>query len=130
MNVASRTLLLSLAICWFAAAADLGGRWSTGRGSTFVFHVTGNHFTGVIEGRPGERKYKIVDGTVDGDKISFFVLHEDKDDPEVIENGGKPFHNTAAGTITGDEMSLSGSREGTNIRQYNLVLKRVRSQSR
>ena len=69
--------------------------------------------------------YKIVDGTLHGNAISFFVLHDAKDDPEVIENGGKPFRNTATGTLDADEITVSGAREGTNQRPYKLVLKRI-----
>jgi len=39
---------------------------------------------------------------------------------------GKPFHNLAQGTFTDDEIIVSGSRENTTIREYRLVLKRIR----
>ncbi len=120
-----KPLVLGLLFCCLASAADLGGRWSTGRGSIFTFQVEGERFSGIIEGRPGERSYKIVDGTLHGSEISFSVLHDAKDDPEVIENGGKPFRNTAAGAVAGDEITVSGAREGTNQRAYKLVLKRI-----
>lgn len=121
-------LVLGLLFCCVASAADIDGRWSTGRGSIFTFQFDHDRFTGIIEGRPGERSYKIVDGTLHGNAISFFVLHDAKDDPEVIENGGKPFRNTATGTVEDDEISVSGAREGTNQRPYKLVLKRIRTQ--
>ena len=121
----TRLLICGLLFCCLVSAADLNGRWSTGRTNVFTFQLQGDHFSGVIEGRPGERSYKIVDGTLHGNAISFFVLHDAKDDPEVIENGGKPFRNTAAGTLTGDEITISGAREGTGQRPYKLVLKRV-----
>ncbi len=121
-----RQLLIgALLFCCLASAADLSGRWSTGKTNIFTFQVAGDSFTGIIEGRPGERSYKIVDGTLHGNDISFFVLHDAKDDPEVIENGGKPFRNTATGAVAGDEITISGAREGTNQRPYTLVLKRV-----
>jgi hypothetical protein len=53
-------------------------------------------------------------------------LHEDENDPEVKANEGKPFHNLAQGTFTDDEIVVSGSRENTKIREYRLVLKRIR----
>jgi hypothetical protein len=120
-----QSLVLGVLICCVARAADLSGKWSTGRGNIFTFQVDGDRFHGSIEGRPGERSYKIVDGTLHGNAISFFVLHDAKDDPEVIENGGKPFRNTATGTLDADEITVSGAREGTNQRPYKLVLKRI-----
>ena len=78
------------------------------------------------QGLPGEPVYKIVDGTARGNQIQFFVLHDDPDDPEVKANGGNPFHNTAKGTFTADEISISGSRENTTVREYRLVLKRIK----
>ena len=86
----------------------------------------GNTVTGTIAGKPGEPTYKIVDGVVRGNRIHFFVLHEDENDPEVKANEGKPFHDLAQGTFTDDEIVVSGSRENTKIREYRLVLKRIR----
>lgn len=120
-----RPVVLGLLFCCLANAADLSGRWSTGRTNIFTFQVAGDRFTGMIEGPPGERSYKIVDGTLHGDDISFFVLHDAKDDPEVIENGGKSFRNTATGVVAGDEITIAGAREGTGQRAYKLVLKRM-----
>ena len=108
--------------------ADLTGRWSAGGESVFVLRQNGNAVTGSIEGRPGEPTYKIVDGVIRGNKIHFFVLHEDENDPEVKANSGKPFHNLAKGTFTENEIVVSGSRENTSIREYHLVLKRITNQ--
>lgn len=55
-----------------------------------------------------------------------FVLHEDENDTEVKAKGGKPFHNFAKGTFTEDEIDISGSRENTKIREYHMVLKRIK----
>jgi hypothetical protein len=107
--------------------ADVTGRWTAGGMEVFVLRQVGNTVTGVIQGRPGEPTYKIVDGTVRGNRIFFFVLHEDENDPEVKANGGLPFHNVAQGTFTADEIAVSGSRENTTIREYRLVLKRISS---
>ena len=106
--------------------ADLTGRWSAGGENVFVLRQNGNAVTGLIEGRPGEPTWKIVDGVVRGNQINFFVLHEDENDPEVKANGGKPFHNLAKGTFTENEIVVSGSRENTRIREYRLVLKRIK----
>jgi hypothetical protein len=105
--------------------ADVTGRWTAGGAEVFVLRQTGSAVTGMIQGRPGEPTYKIVDGTVHGDRIFFFVLHEDENDPEVRANGGVPFHNVAQGTFTPNEITVSGSRENTKIREYRLVLKRI-----
>ena len=105
--------------------ADVTGRWTAGGAEVFVLRQVGDAVMGMIQGRPGEPTYKIVDGTVRGDRIFFFVLHEDENDPEVKANGGVPFHNVAQGTLTADEITVSGSRENTKIREYKLVLKRV-----
>ena len=107
------------------ALADLSGRWSSGGAEVFVLHQDGNTVTGTIVGKPGEPTYKVVDGVIHGNRIHFFVLHEDENDPEVKANEGKPFHNLAQGTFTEDEIVVSGSRENTNIRTYRLVLKRI-----
>ncbi len=108
------------------ALADLSGDWSAGGAEVFVLRQNGNTVTGMIVGKPGEPTYKIVDGVVRGNRIHFFVLHEDENDPEVKANEGKPFHNLAQGTFTDDEIVVSGSRENTRIREYRLVLKRIR----
>jgi hypothetical protein len=109
------------------ALADLTGRWSTGGEGVFVLRQNGNAVTGTIEGRPGEPTFKIVDGVIRGNQIHFFVLHEDENDPEVKANGGNAFHNFAKGTFTEDEIVVSGSRENTKIREYRLVLKRIKN---
>lgn len=108
------------------ALADLSGRWSTGGDGVFVLKQKGNVVTGTIVGKPGEPTFKIVDGVVRGNAIHFFVLHEAPDDPEVKANNGLPFHNVAAGTVTQDEIQISGSRENTKIREYRMVLKRIK----
>ncbi len=117
---------LLFAIFAWPLLADVTGRWSNGGKDVFVLRQVGNTVTGEIQGRPGEPTYKIVDGQVHGDHIFFFVLHDAENDPEVKANGGLPFHNTAQGTFTQDEITLSGSRENTKIREYKLVLKRLK----
>jgi hypothetical protein len=106
--------------------ADVTGRWSNSGKDVFVLKQVGNTVTGEIQGRPGEPTYKIVDGFVRGNRIFFFVLHDREDDPEVKANGGIPFHNTADGTFTENEITVSGSRENTKIREYRLVLTRMK----
>lgn len=119
-----RTTLVFL-LAAIPALANLSGRWSTGGDGVFVLRQRGNSVTGTIVGRPGEPTYKIVDGVVRGNEIHFFVLHESPDDPEVKANDGLPFHNVAKGTFTENEITISGSRENTKIREYRMVLKRI-----
>ena len=57
----------------------------------FVLRQKGNTVTGTIVGKPGEPVYKIVDGVIRGNRIHFFVLHEDESDPEVKANEGNRF---------------------------------------
>jgi len=115
-----------LLLAGIPALADLSGQWSAGGAAVFVLRQNGNAVTGKIVGKPGETTYKIVDGVIRGNRIHFFVLHEDENDPEVKANEGKPFHNLGQGTFTADEIVVSGSRENTKIREYRLVLKRIR----
>jgi hypothetical protein len=127
MTAQLRFVFLFLLLFSVRLMADVTGRWTVGGTEVFVLRQVGDAVTGVIQGRPGEPTYKIVDGTVRGNRIFFFVLHENENDPEVKENGGVPFHNVAQGTFTGDEITVSGSRENTKIREYRLILKRVAS---
>lgn len=129
MKILPAAVVLGLSV-WLgslagASAANLEGRWSTGRKAVFVLHQDGEKLTGIIDSGPGERSYKIVDGMVHDNEISFYVLHDDQDDPEVIENGHHAFRNTAKGTIRGDEITISGAREGSGQRPYKLVLTRI-----
>ena len=101
----------------------MGSGWQFGLRPAFS---AGTTVTGDIQGSPGEPVFKIVDGTVRGNQIQFFVLHDDPNDPEVKANGGNPFHNTAKGDVTADRSRISGSRENTTIREYRLVLKRIK----
>ena len=119
-------MCLLLLLAGIPALADLSGSWSTGGAAVFVLRQKGHAITGTIVGKPGEPTYKIVDGVIRGNRIHFFVLHEDENDPEVKANEGKPFHNLGQGTFTGDEIVVSGSRENTKIREYRLVLKRIK----
>ena len=113
--------LLGLALTTATAhAADLTGKWASGPDSKYVFTFDrqGDQFTGKITGSDGHA-FKIVDGTIDGDAISFYVLHDADWDDEVKANDGQPFRNTAKGTVSGDEMTFSGSRENKpDVRPY------------
>jgi hypothetical protein len=119
-------MCMLLLLAGIPALANLTGRWSAGGVAVFELHQNGHSITGTIVGKPGDSIYKIVDGVIRGNRIHFFVLHEDENDPEVKANEGKPFHNLAQGTFTDDEIVVSGSRENTKIREYRLVLQRIK----
>ena len=108
------------------ASGGVSGRWSAGGDSVFVLRQVGDVVTGQIEVRAGEPVYEIVDRVARDGRIHFFVLHDAADDPEVKANGGNPFHNVATGTFTENQIDISGSRENTNIREYHVVLTRIR----
>jgi hypothetical protein len=102
-----------LLLAGIPALANLSGRWSAGGVSVFVLRQNGHSITGTIVGKPGDPIYKIVDGVIRGNRIQFFVLHEDENDPEVKANEGKPFHNLAQGTFMEHEIVVAG--EGRRI---------------
>lgn len=115
---------LFLSVTW---AADISGRWTGGGKDTFVLTVAGDKVSGLIDGGPGRPSYKIVDGKIEDEQVSFFVLHDADSDPEVKANGGKSFRNWVKGTISGDELSIFGAREYTNERAFKQILRRVKS---
>jgi hypothetical protein len=81
MPVRLRSAFVFLLFFGVPLMADVTGRWTAGGTEVFVLRQVGDAVTGVIQGRPGEPAYKIVDGTVRGSRIFFFVLHEDESDP-------------------------------------------------
>ena len=95
-----------------AAAADVSGKWSgqvPGRGdavtATFTFKVDGDKLTGTMTGPQGE--VALQEGKVSGDQISFSTT------------GGNAkilFH----GTIAGDEIKMTRTREGGQAREFTL----------
>ena len=117
-------LALSIATATAAHATDITGKWSAGGKSVFSFKQDGNEFTGQVTYQ--DQIFKIVDGQINGDELSFYVLHDAADDPEVVDNKGEAFRNTAKGTVSGDEMTFSGSREGhPDIRAYKATIHRL-----
>ena len=95
-----------------AAAADVAGKWSgqvPGRGettaATFTFKVDGDKLTGTMTGPQGE--VALQEGKVSGDQISFTTT------------GGNAkilFH----GTVAGDEIKMTRTREGGQAREFTL----------
>jgi hypothetical protein len=95
-----------------AAAAEVSGKWSgqvPGRGdataATFTFKVDGDKLTGTMTGPQGE--VALQEGKVSGDQISFAMT------------GGNAkilFH----GTVAGDEIKMTRTREGGQAREFTL----------
>jgi hypothetical protein len=108
-----------------AYAADLEGKWTTGSGYVFTFERLGGTFTGSVLETSTGRRFALADIEVDGTDVSFFVVHDAEWDEEVLQNGGKPFRNSARGILGDDELRIHGAREGSNERPYDAVLERL-----
>ena len=118
--------LLAVVLLSSAAAADLGGKWTTDGRYVFSFARVGDAWTGVVTEAGSSREFKLADIVViDGERVSFFVVHDAAWDEEVKANGGRAFRNTAVGTLTDSSLTISGAREGTGERAYRAELKRV-----
>ena len=124
---AAAALLASVPVA-VAFAADLAGKWTTDGRYVFTFTRAGNAWTGsVVEAATG-REFKLADIVVDGERVSFFVVHDAAWDEEVKANGGNAFRNTASGALTDTTLTISGARERTGERAYRAELKRVAPQ--
>ena len=91
----------------------------------FSFERAGDGWTGVVAEASSGREFKLADIVIDGERVSFFVVHDAAWDEEVKANGGRAFRNTAAGTLTDSTLTISGAREHTGERAYRAELKRV-----
>jgi hypothetical protein len=114
-------------LCRPAAAAELAGRWTTDGRYVFTFVRAGETWTGTVVEAATGREFKLADIVVQGDRVSFFVVHDAAWDEEVRANGGRAFRNTAAGTLTDTTLTISGAREHTGERAYTAELKRAES---
>ena len=108
-----------------ALAADLAGQWTTDGRYVFSFDRAGGAWVGSVRETATGREFKLADIVLDGDRISFFVVHDAAWDEEVKANGGRAFRNTAAGTLTDTTLTISGAREHTGERAYRAEMKRV-----
>jgi hypothetical protein len=122
--VAMTTALLALPLA-SAIAADLTGKWTTDGRYVFSFAHTAGEWTGVVVEAATGREFKLADIALDGERISFFVVHDAAWDDEVKANGGRAFRNTATGTLTDATLTISGAREHTGERAYRAEMKRV-----
>jgi hypothetical protein len=117
--------LIAVAPLASAVAADLAGKWTTDGRYVFSFARAGDAWTGVVTEVSSGRAFKLSDITVDGERVSFFVVHDAAWDEEVKANGGRAFRNTATGTLTDSLLTISGAREHTGERAYRAEMKRV-----
>jgi hypothetical protein len=113
-----RVLVLSalfvIAAAGLAWAADVNGKWVAQvpgrdgqmRETTFNFKAEGEKLTGTMSGRQGD--VPISDGKIKGDEISFTV---------VLSFQGNEVKLLYKGKVTGDEMKLTRSREGSDQSQ-------------
>ena len=125
LSITAAALLLAALPIAVAFAADLTGKWTTDGRYVFTFTRAGDGWTGwVVESATG-RRFNLADIVVDGERVSFFVVHDAAWDEGVKANGGRAFRNTASGTLTDTMLTISGARERTGERAYTAELKRV-----
>jgi hypothetical protein len=117
--------LLALLPLTNASAADLAGKWTTDGRYVFSFERAGDKWAGVVVEASSGRQFKLADISTDGERVSFFVVHDAAWDEEVKANGGRAFRNTAVGTLTDSALTISGAREHSGERAYTAELKRV-----
>lgn len=126
LSIRFAAALLAVAPLTTALAADLAGKWTSDGRYVFSFERKGDAWTGVVREASSGREFKLADiVVVDGERVSFFVVHDAAWDDEVKANGGRAFRNTAAGTLTESTLTISGAREQTGERAYRAELKRV-----
>ena len=109
MALRTSVVVVVLILCSlvFVYAADISGKWTAEFDSqvglqkyTYEFTVDGAAFTGKASANIAgtDMESEIVDGKIDGDKISF---------TEKLDYQGMPLTITYTGTVAGDEMNLS-----------------------
>ncbi len=105
-----------------ALAADISGKWTAqvpGRGGqtreqTFNLKADGNTLTGTVSGRGGDMP--IADGKIDGDTISF---------TQTMEFNGNTMKLIYKGTVSGDEIKFSRTRDGGEGQAQEFTAKRA-----
>ena len=107
------TGLLFLLVAAVLSAADVSGKWSgevPGRGgqgakATFVFKADGDKLTGTMTGPQGEAA--LEEGKITGNDISFSMA-------------GANAKLLFKGTVAGDEIKMTRTREGGQGREFTL----------
>lgn len=106
----------------FAFGADVTGKWVASvegrngqtREVTYNLKSEGSALTGTVTGMRGDME--ISDGKIEGDKISFKTK---------AEFNGNTFVMTYQGVVSGDELKLTQTREGSD-RSREITAKRVK----
>lgn len=120
-GVVLAVFFLSSLVCVYAA--DISGKWTAEFDSqvglqkyTYELEVDGAAITGSASANIGGTDYesKIVEGKIDGDKISFV---------ENLNYNGMDLVITYTGTVAGDEMNLT--RDVSGMGGETLVAKRA-----
>ena len=103
-----------LAATLVAHAADISGKWTAQvpgrdgqtRETTFNFKVDGEKLTGTTTGMNGD--VPITDGSIKGDAVAFNV---------VANFNGTDVKIVYKGTVAGDEIKFTRTREGSDQKQ-------------
>jgi hypothetical protein len=121
---AHRYLLTVFMMAGAAFAADIKpvdvqGKWIADNGSgspqSFVFELRGGKLSGVTCGPcDPAHVFVIEDGSISGDKISFFILREDRG--ENLAKSG-PYRDMFMGTLNGNEIHGQWHREGAGANE-------------
>lgn len=121
-----RKLLTTGLLCGLLAltalAADVTGKWTAQvparggqtREATFNLKADGNTLTGTVSGPRGEMP--ISEGKIDGDQISF---------TQTMEFNGNTVKLIFKGTVAGDEIKFTRSRDGGNQPPQEFTAKRA-----
>jgi hypothetical protein len=122
-----RTVLLSVCFLFAAVslawAADVNGKWTAQvpgrngqtREQTFTFKVEGDKLTGTVSGMQGDTP--ISDGKISGDEISFTTK---------LSFNGNEVTLLYKGTVSGDEIKLTRSRQGGDQPGQEFTAKRAK----
>lgn len=118
LTITSLLALGSLAV-WAASVdgkwvAQVPGRDGQAREVTFNFKTDGDTLSGSVTGPRGEAP--ISDGKINGGEISF---------SQTLEFGGNEIVLLYKGTVSGDEIKFTRSREGGQGRTQEFTAKRV-----
>ncbi len=122
-------LLLSLVMLLgshysFAADLALAGIWS--RDGTVIFHFKKTNpdvFIGWAENSENGDVYKIKDIKKSGANVFFKIIHDNKND-EAVKNDGA-YENWVEGKLFSNRLEISGSRFGSGAHPFDLTLKRL-----
>ncbi len=109
MALRTSVVLAAVVLCGLVGvfAADISGKWTAEFDSqvglqkyTFEFKADGAGFTGKASQNIGgaDSESEIVEGKIDGDKVSFV---------ENLDYSGMPLRIEYTGTLSGDEMQLT-----------------------